>query len=236
MRNLLCICGALLLLCACNGHQSPKETTLNTANKVQSEQKEKARKEKAHIDSISAIAWGSLKFGMSKEEVLKTGVLGNCKIDGNTISMDFDTRFKLEEVFRLKELRQFDVSFENDELTSVNIKSSIVDASHIDDLVNDCKILAKEFEKKMGKPYKALDEDPTVSSFNEGETFNYATFMAGDKFIEINMGETYDGSEYFYTVNINNFTYPKKHKKSQKQTEEENANDNELQKIKDNSF
>lgn len=235
MRKLLLICEALLLLCACNGHKSQKEAA-EIANREQAEQEEKARMEKARTDSLSAIAWGSLKFGMSKDEVLKTDVLGRGEIEANTIDMDFDTRFNLEEAFGLKELHQFTVSFENDELINIVIKSSIVNASHIDDHVNDCRIFADNFERKMGKPYKALDEDPTVFSFNEGETFIYATFMAGDKYVEINLGETYNGSEYFYTVSINNFTYPKKRKKSPKQIEEERTHDKELQKIKDNSF
>lgn len=175
--------------------------------------------------------------GMSKDEALKTVSLKNGDVNDNTVSMHYETVFAIKRAFGLKELSDIDATFEENELSFVTIKSSKVLSSHIDDLVNDCKILADNFTKKMGEPVKSNDEEINVFSFNEGEKFLYAQFSIGEKCVLIQLGETDAGSEYFYEVGINNWQYPKKkHVPTPEEKAQRQKEDEERQRIIDNSF
>lgn len=193
--------------------------------------------ERARIDSLSTVAWGDLRFGMSQKDALKTVSLKNGDVDDNTISMDFNTRFALENAFGMRELGYFDVTFEENELSFITIKSYKVDASHIDDLVNDCKILADNFSKKMGEPIMSYDEEINVFTFNEGKMFIYAQYCIGGKCVLIRMGEIYSCCEYYYEVYISNSDYPKKkHEPTPEEKARMKKEEEESQLIISNSF
>lgn len=227
----------ILLLISCNNNQSKNKEQMQQDSVAKAKQIEIEKSKKMREDSLSVIAWGDLKFGISKEEALKTVSLKNGDVDGNIISMDFETRFDLERAFGLKELRKFDAIFNENELSFITIKSSNVSASHIDDLVNDCNIFVENFEKKIGKPITSIEEDVDVFSFNEGEKFTFAQFSVGDKCIIISLGETYSGSEYFYEIGINNWQYPKKkHKETPEEKFKREQEQKNRQEIIDNSF
>lgn len=236
MRFIICsLC--VLLLISCNNKQGKNLERIHSDSIEIARQMENSKLKKLREDSLSVIAWGDLRFGMSKEDALQTVSLKNGDIDNNTISMNFETRFYLEQAFGLKEFRTFDVIFEENELSFITIRSANVSASHIDDLVNDCKIFAKNFEKKIGEPVMSIGEEVNVFSFNEGKNFTFAQYGIGDKCIVISLGETYSGSEYFYKIDINNWQYPKKKRNNTR--EEEAGHDNEQkrkQDIIDNSF
>ena len=238
MRKIFIFCVCVSMLCGCSDKGSRERQRQAVAYSIaKAEQQRLEMQERARADSLSIIAWGDLRFGMSKGEALQTVSLKKGTVNGNTISMDCDTRFALEQAFGLKEFRQFDVTFEENGLSFVTIKSSKVSASRIDDLVNDCKILADNFAKKMGEPVMSNDEKINVFSFNEGKMFDFACFSIGDKYVFIKLGETCSGSEYFYEVNIGNSHNPmKKHEPTPEEKAQRQKEDEERQRIIDNSF
>lgn len=96
-------------------------------------------------DSLSLIAWGDAKFGMSIKEVLATESFKNgykySSKDFNSISMDFDKIWKLKEIFNLNlSVGQLEAYFQEDELTKIEIESYKLTADKIKELVADCDI------------------------------------------------------------------------------------------------
>lgn len=228
---------SVLLLISCNNNQSKYQGQMLEDSIAHAKQIEIDKAKKMREDSLSVIAWGDLKFGISKEEALKTVSLKNGDVDGDIISMDFETRFALERAFGLKELGQFDAIFNEDELSFIKIQSAKVSATHIDDLVDDCNIFVNNFEKKIGKPITLIEEEVNVFSFNEGENFTFAEFSIGYKYIIISLGETYSGSEYFYKIDIDNWQYPKKkHKETPEEMHKRGQEQKEREEIINNSF
>lgn len=237
MKKIIFLCICIPLFYGCDNRHIEKLKQAETDSIAKVEQTKKERSGKARADSLELIAWGDLRFGMSMNEALQTISLKNGNMERNTISMNFDSRFALAQVFGLKELMDFEASFEGDELHFIKIRSAKVTASHIDDLVNDCKILSDNFKKKMGEPVTHINEKVNIFSFNEGEKFLYAQFGIGDKCVLIELGETYSGCEYFYEVSINNWMYPQK--KLRETSEEKVRREKEAEKRKqiiDNSF
>ena len=240
MRTILLFCLCAFVLCACGNNKAKqleqrKQAIADSIAQVERQRKEMI--ERARIDSLSTVAWGDLRFGMSQKDALKTVSLKNGDVDDNTISMDFNTRFALENAFGMRELGYFDVTFEENELSFITIKSYKVDASHIDDLVNDCKILADNFSKKMGEPIMSYDEEINVFTFNEGKMFIYAQYCIGGKCVLIRMGEIYSCCEYYYEVYISNSDYPKKkHEPTPEEKARMKKEEEESQLIISNSF
>ena len=238
MRKILLFCVCASLLCGCSDNKQNEQQKQAVADSIaKAEQHKKEMEERTRADSLAVIAWGDLRFGMSKDEALQTVSLRNGDIKDNMISMHYETRFALGKTFGLKELHDFEVSFRENELFFVDIFSSKVTASHIDDLVSDCKIFVKNFTTRMGEPLRLNDKEINIFSFNEGEKFIYAQFNVGAKCVIIQLGETYSGSEYFYEVSINNWQYPKKtHVPTSEEKAQWQKEDEERQRIIDNSF
>ena len=171
-------------------------------------------KRNRHIqDSIikekSLFAWGTIKFGTSMKNVAKTSIMKNCSIGDDYLMMDYDVVDKIRNAFYLSELMSFYAYFEEDELTSIEMKSYPRTADHIDDLVSECNTLSDIFQKKIGKPYTKKD-NVDISNFNEGQEFVYASYIIGNKSVLIKLGEDYEGGEFYYTIFISNSDFPKK--------------------------
>lgn len=171
-------------------------------------------KRNRHVqDSIiyekSLIAWGKIKFGTSKADVSKNKIMKDCSVGDNEISMGFDVLDDISNTFSLSNLYSFNAYFEEDELTSIVLKSYSVTADHIDDLVLDCNTLANIFQKKMGTPIMR-DDNISILDFNEGYEFKFAQYKVGNKNVLIRLGEENSGGEFYYIVTISNSAFPKK--------------------------
>lgn len=160
-------------------------------------------------DEKSLIAWGKIKFGTSKADVSKNKIMKDCLIEDDYISMDFDVLDDISNTFSLSNLYSFNAYFEEDELTSIVLKSYSVTADHIDDLVLDCNTLANIFQKKMGTPIMR-DDNISILDFNEGYEFKFAQYKVGSKNVLIRLGEKDSGGEFYYIVTISNDAFPKK--------------------------
>lgn len=249
MKNIIFLFVASIICgCSGNGRMTERER-LDSIAKV--EEKIKDSLERIRMDSLSLFAWGDAKFGMSEEEILGTKAFKNGELReksivienngvkrlDNSINLGTDELDNFEEAFGLKEaLWSFYAMFENGELTSIKIKSYEKDASHIDDLVHDCNIFAKNFTSKMGKP-TYLKNDVSIFDFNEGESFTYASFNVGEKWVFISLSKSYSGNEYQYTVSISNNKFPtKKYSPSEKEIKEAQEERNKKEDIINNSF
>lgn len=186
----------------------------NVDNKHIQDSIAQVEKRNRHVqDSIiyekSLIAWGKIKFGTSKADVSKNKIMKDCSVGDNEISMGFDVLDDISNTFSLSNLYSFNAYFEEDELTSIVLKSYSVTADHIDDLVLDCNTLANIFQKKMGTPIMR-DDNISILDFNEGYEFKFAQYKVGSKNVLIRLGEENSGGEFYYIVTISNSAFPKK--------------------------
>lgn len=194
----------------------------------------------ARIDSLSSIAWGTAKFGMSIKEVLATeafkkGRKGSYK-NYTTVSMDFDNKWKLKEVFNLYLTpSEFDAYFLEDELTKIQIESSKLSATELNGLIADCDIFIKNFTDKYGSPSYELRK--VNIAFVSGEEFTYTRFRIGSKSITIKLGKMRSEHKYYYVIIIDNNKFPiKKHVPTEEEIKEEQRRIEEAKRIKENSF
>lgn len=192
-------------------------------------------------DSLSLIAWGDAKFGMSMKEVLATESFKNgykySSKDFNSISMDFDKIWKLKEIFNLNlSVGQLEAYFQEDELTKIEIESYKLTADKIKELVADCDIFIKNFTNKYGNPSYQCSR-VNILNFEAGTVFTYARFRIGSKSITIKLGERNSGHKYYYIIYIENDKFPqKKHIQTEKEKREEQKRMEEAEKIRNNSF
>jgi len=152
MRKILLFCICAFVLCACGNNKAKqleqrKQAIADSIAQVERQRKEMV--ESARIDSLSTVAWGDLRFGMTKKEAMRTVSLKDGNVYDDCISMGFETEYAIKRAFGLKETYSVWVFFEENELESMKIESYKVRASHIDDLLDDCAVLAKNFAKKM---------------------------------------------------------------------------------------
>lgn len=188
-------------------------------------------------DSLSLIAWGDAKFGMSMKEVLATEAFKKGTKYSNSISMDFNQIWKLNEIFQLNSsVSRLKAYFQEDELTKIEIESYDSNANEIKELVADCNIFKKNFTDKYGSPSYEC-RSVSIRDFEAGTVFTYARFRIGSKSITIKLGEVRSGYEYFYIIYIENSKFPKKkHVPTEKEKREKQKQLEEAEKIRKNSF
>ena len=245
MKKVSLLLLTMLLTIGCN--QKTKEQEDVQESKPQLTIAEKRNQEiqdslnQIRTDSLSLIAWGDAKFGMSMKEVLATESFKNgykySSKDFNSISMDFDKLWKLKEIFNLNlSVDRLKAYFQEDELTKIEIESNELTADKIKELVVDCDILIKNFTDKYGSPSYQCSR-VNILNFEAGTVFTYARFRIGSKSITIKLGERSSGYKYYYIIYIENDKFPKKrHIQTEKEKSEEQKRMEEAEKIKNNSF
>ena len=198
--------------------------------------------EQVRIDSLSLIAWGEVKFGISMKKALSTEIFrnGHTYSDRETdlyrISMEYDKLMKLKKILGLNiPFELLDASFHKDELTDIHIKSYNANPNEIPKLVADCNTLIKNFKEKYKAPSYQRDYIHT-SNFESGKEFTYAKFQIGSKSIIIKLGKV-SHEDYYYIIYIANNQFPKKkHVQTEKEKQEEAKSMREAEEIKNNSF
>ena len=141
--------------------------------------------------------WKDVRFGMTREQVRETKVFKNIgKIPDN---------FEIwgSYIVGNKELKtvKFHFGEKRGRLYSIEFLSSrSITANHIDDMMKDCQNIVKGMEEGFKEKIKWKKEDVSVFDFNEGEEFDIICTGFGQVSIWAKMGETYNGSEYYYSV------------------------------------
>lgn len=205
----LAVVASLLMGCNTNKQKQKKREYQDSITKVEKRTQEiKDSLEQIRTDSLSLIAWGDAKFGMSQKEVLSTNAFnGSSVFSKETISMKFENKSIANNKMTIC---NFYAEFEMDELYRIDIKTCPETANYIDDLEIDAMRISHQFEKRYGKPAYSFGKEISLSDFNEGDEFMYERWEIGDKSIYIQFGEVYSGSEYYYRIAIVNSKFPTK--------------------------
>ena len=155
-------------------------------------------------DSLAFNVWGDVKFGMSIEEVSKTGVFGTLKgseewydVDGKVISKTLGT----------KALRKVQLGFNNDarKLERI-IFSSLQDmpASRISEMEADIRLIAAKVEAGWQTQFKYENENATSDKVKVGEVFRILSIDYGNASVTANIGQMYEGKfDYDFVVSYN---------------------------------
>ena len=156
-------------------------------------------------DSLAFNVWGDVKFGMTIEEVSKTGVFGTLKgsdefydIDGKLVSKTLGT----------KALRSVTLGFNNDarKLERI-IFNSLRDmpASRIPDMEADIHLIAAKIEAGWQTQFKYENENVTSDKVKVGsEVFHIISLNYGNASVTSNIGQMYEGKfDYDLVVSYN---------------------------------
>ena len=155
-------------------------------------------------DSLAFNVWGDVKFGMSIEEVSKTGVFGTLKgseewyeIDGKVISKTLGT----------KALRKVQLGFNNDarKLERI-IFSSLQDmpAARGPEMEADIRLIAAKVEAGWQTQFKYENENATSDKVKVGEVFRILSIDYGNASVTANIGQMYEGKfDYDFVVSYN---------------------------------
>jgi hypothetical protein len=156
-------------------------------------------------DSLAFNVWGDVKFGMTIEEVSKTGVFGTLKgsdefydIDGKLVSKTLGT----------KALRSVTLGFNNDgrKLERI-IFNSLRDmpASRIPDMEADIHLIAAKIEAGWQTQFKYENENVTSDKVKVGsEVFHILSLNYGNASVTSNIGQMYEGKfDYDFVVSYN---------------------------------
>lgn len=192
---------ALIIIAGCNS--KGKSTQDNRNNETISQQNEILEKQRK--DSLSLYVWDSVKFGMTKEEVRKTGVFGKLNTDSRWVTLDFNETSDFANNYDLRELWNVKLTFGDlyKKLNNIHFEStSFVYANHIDDMLNDCLKIVSIIEQGIHGQLEWEKKDVSIFDFNEGEKFKLMDCHYGKFWITIEMGESYSGSEYYYKVDV----------------------------------
>ena len=194
------------------------------------------------VDSLSLIAWGDTKFGMTKQEVKASEAFKLEKQEKSAgLDMDYGDYYTtgpkkgylLSKLYNLNFSPEIKAHFKENELYLVTIETSYRNADKIEDLANDCGIFAKEFSKKYGEA-DYLKTNASILDFNNHQ-LNIASFNIGAKRIWIGLIE--NDSQYKYFISIENKTFPKKrHIPTEEELRNQKEQDTKNKKLRDNSF
>lgn len=219
---------------SCNGSGSHA----NQEARLDSIRKDSILKAQIINDSLSMIAWGDAKYGMSRKEVKQTVAFKGGEAAGNAVDMTYENARKVANTFGLDRLYSIAAVFSEDELVNVQIHSWKTDALNQDKLTDDCTIFAKNFIERYGKP-SYINENASWSDIKAWGEISLMRWEIegknGTKHIDIIM-ERYE-YEYLYKISIWNDGFPKKkHVPTAEEIEKEKKDKAEKDMVKATSF
>lgn len=240
------ICMTFLLISSCGSKKKDLSIEADEELRQLAERKENAFNEEKNeklkalggVDSLSLIAWGDTKFGMTKQEVMASTAFKGEKEKvvekgDDSYLMDYKKSNDLRRLLNLEYNPKIWAHFRENELYWVTIETYGRNASYIEDLANDCGIFAKEFMKKYGEP-DYLRTNVSILDFRNHQ-LNIASFSIGAK--EIWIGLLEDDSEYKYYISIKNKSFPKKkHIPTEEELKKQKEQDKKNKELRDNSF
>lgn len=197
----LSILAMCLILFSCNNaeRQKKREQELAKSDSIQKAEKLKAEKktldEKARIDSLSQIAWGDAKFGMSFKEAKKTNSFKEAygySDKGSpyqTLKL-YTSLTKIEGILSIKAL------FFNDRLYRIEMESYKKTANYWDtDIKSTTYLLEYLIKEKYGSPTKDYGF-PEFHKMRPDNYYDVYEWNIDKKRMLIQVGEVYGGSEY----------------------------------------
>lgn len=242
MKKIFLLCLTSLIILSCSNNKA-NDTTRDKAI-ADSINQDSINRSEAIEDSLSLIAWGDTRFGMTKQEVMKSKAFSGDKesvseTGYDSYSMPFEKLFEFERQNGLKQLCSIEAQFSENELHRIEIKSYTKDAAYLDDMINDCNVFISQFSQKYGAPSSKYEGELHSYDFEgSSDTKNLAIYTIGskgDKGIIIKIHES--DFEYTYTIEIFNADFPKKRHVDTKEEIEQQKKENKLQQdVSQNSF
>lgn len=156
-------------------------------------------------DSLAFNVWGDVKFGMTIEEVSKTGAFGTLKgseefydIDGKLVSKTLGT----------KALRSVTLGFNNEARKLERIIFNSFDhqpASRLPEFEADVHLIASKIEEGWQTKFKYENENATSDKIKVGgEVFHLLSISYGNASVTSNIGQMSEGNfDYDLVVSYN---------------------------------
>lgn len=241
MKQFVVFFFSMLILLSCG--ESAKQ-------KAEREAKEQAKKEKLaaekaeneRLDSLAEYAWGTLKFGISKEEARKHDMFSDAEESSweggqSSLAMSFHKRWELTQALGLEVIPdEFVLRFENDELHYINVTGKTFRYDDAKLLLRDCKFFTDNFSNKYSVVPVKYEEGLAPYNIEKDSKTMYSQFVIGSKGIIIYFGEDYN-NRYYYDMSILNNNYPKNpYKKTEKERKEQEEKDRKVKEIRNESF
>ena len=212
----------MLISCDNGSHISNDKPKLKNIAKMDSLQN-------MRVDSLSKIAWGDVKFGMSLKEVLKTKTLNTANIDKNIKNKNnaFQT-LRIDSKTNIDGISSITAHIFKNRLYSIILFSPIVSAIYYDTNIKETVNHLKELvENKYGTPTDDLGF-PDLLKNKPSKLITAYDWWIGDKYISIGVQEVKTGSEYWVICFISNVKETKPvdeyNKKIKNEEESKNAN------------
>ena len=155
-------------------------------------------------DSLAFNVWGDVKFGMTIEEVSKTGLFGT--LNGSEEWYDVDGQ-KLNNTLGTKALRKVTLGFNNDARKLERIIFNSFDnqpASRIPEFEADVHLIASKIEAGWQTKFKYENENVTSDQVKVGQAFHLLSINYGNASVTANIGEFNEGKfDYDLVVSYN---------------------------------
>ena len=155
-------------------------------------------------DSLAFNVWGDVKFGMTIEEVSKTGLFGT--LNGSEEWYDVDGQ-KLNNTLGTKALRKVTLGFNNDARKLERIIFNSFDnqpASRIPEFEADIHLIASKIEAGWQTKFKYENENVTSDQIKVGQVFHILSISYGNASVTANIGEFNEGKfDYDLVVSYN---------------------------------
>lgn len=189
---------SLLAIYSCDNSEKKRQ---EAQMRIEQEKQDSIRR-----DSLSFCIWEDAKFGMSKEEILKTEAFKNVKDYGeNRLLLSYFDVNDIKTRLKLSELANVSLSFNSKGFYQIKFSSSnSVTADHIDDMEEDCHRIIEIIEEGFGEKLPWRYKDLSVFDFNEGKNINILDVKFGNTLILVTMGEDYNNPTYWYNVTATN--------------------------------
>lgn len=197
-------------------------------------------------DSLAMIAWGDTRFGMSKQEVMKSKAFSGGRKERvnstgyDSYSMNYETRYEFSKQNGLKELNSIVAEFSENELYKIQMKSFERAADRLDYMIEDCNKLIRQFALRYGSPWKKKD-DVSILSFEDSRDEKILIahiVVSGHVYSKSIAVELYAKDyRYHYEITIANYDFHKRNYEPTKEELEQKRREDELSKnIKEYSF
>ena len=155
-------------------------------------------------DSLAFNVWGDVKFGMTIEEVSKTGAFGT--LNGSEEWYDIDGQ-KLSKTLGTKVLRKVTLGFNNDarKLERIIFDSpQDLPASRISDMEADIHLIASKIEAGWQTKFKYENENVTSDKVKLREVLHILSIDYGNASVTSNIGQMNEGKyDYDLVVSYN---------------------------------
>ena len=155
-------------------------------------------------DSLAFNVWGDVKFGMTIEEVSKTGAFGT--LNGSEEWYDIDVQ-KLSKTLGTKVLRKVTLGFNNDarKLERIIFDSpQDLPASRISDMEADIHLIASKIEAGWQTKFKYENENVTSDKVKLREVLHILSIDYGNASVTSNIGQMNEGKyDYDLVVSYN---------------------------------